>query len=285
MSSAAQHSTSTVLDTDGVLTRQQDQQPSDTSQKALSSTAYSKEVSKSDSSGGTLFPVVETRADDGKGIDGDVWMNTLPFPDGLPFSPSCSKPQRCTKKIRTKDKLHTSPDYRDPVGKSSLGARKTILDTMETITVPRNYSSWTLRMLSQHVPFSPGSKSDGEKPWKKSERLHQVGEDGRRTPPRHPTTEAPPESLCTSSDSSDKFKKQQKLVFDAGKTGLFYTLTGRNDRTRPKTAILNLVALQRMNVHALQARLTNEAAESFQTGRLDLEDLQQTLNLYSRYFR
>ncbi|KAI6810502.1 hypothetical protein KC340_g16748 [Hortaea werneckii] len=36
-----------------------------------------------------------------------------------------------------------------------------------------------------------------------------------------------------------------------------------------------------MNVHALQARLTNEAAESFQTGRLDLEDLQQTLNLYS----
>ncbi|KAI7345299.1 hypothetical protein KC354_g14811 [Hortaea werneckii] len=38
-----------------------------------------------------------------------------------------------------------------------------------------------------------------------------------------------------------------------------------------------------MNVHALQARLTNDAAESFQTGRFDrdLEDLQQTLNLYS----
>ncbi|KAI7610661.1 glutamine synthetase/guanido kinase, partial [Hortaea werneckii] len=179
MSQPAQQAMPTVDERSGAPAEPQDQQRLDTSRKDLSSTSNLKEVSDSDLSGGTLHPADEIREDEGKGIDSDIWIGTLPFPHCLPPGPGCG-------------------------------------------------------------------------------------------------------SLRSSSDSSDKFKKQQQLLFDAGKTGLFYTLTGRSDIERPKTAVLNLVALQRVNIHALQARLANDAAESFQTGRFDQdpEDLQQTLNLY-----
>ncbi|KAI7679804.1 glutamine synthetase/guanido kinase, partial [Hortaea werneckii] len=138
----------------------------------------------------------------------------------------------------------------------------------------------------------PSSASD-EKVYTSND-YHQADEDGRRTPPRLPTAEARPEALCTSSgsssesssasssDPSHRFKKLQQLVFDTGKTGLFYTLTGRNDRERPKIAVLNLVALQRMNIHKLQTHLAYNAAWGFDDGRFDEDPIwiQEQLNLY-----
>lgn len=285
MSAAAQESMSTVLETNGAPVNLQDQR-SDTSQKDLRSGPDPEAVSKSDQSDDTLFPADEIREEEGKGIDSDIWIDTLPFPDCLPPSLDCDTPQRCTEDIHPKDELHTSPENRDSAGQTSLGARKTTPDAGNTITVPPDLSSWGFLDLAGILPARKKRRSStSEDKVYKSNGYHQANEDGRRTPPRRPTTEARPDSPCAS-HPSDKYEKDEQLVFDAGKTGLFYTLTERNDRTRPKTAILNLVALQRMNVHALQARLANDAAESFQTGRFDQdpEDLQQTLNLYCRYF-
>lgn len=123
-----------------------------------------------------------------------------------------------------------------------------------------------------------------------SSKRHQTAEDGKRTPPRRPTRTARPAKIITftshGSDSAERRRQFSRDLFDAGKSSLFYTLTAKNDRTRPKTAVLNIVSLQRMNIHGLQKDLAECAAKSFADGEFDRFPLtmQDKLNRYCKCF-
>lgn len=245
----------------------QNQAPSDASQKGLSPTPNSKATSKFDSSSETLRPSDEMQEEKGNSIDRDVWIDTLPFPDCMPPSPDRRKRKRPREDIGIEYELDASPtDDNEPL---AIGISESKIE----------------RMILSAVKSALHRSAPDSIPRLLSEKTHQLIEDGRRTPPRRPATEAQPD-LLSPTVSCDKDKQQQQRLFDAGKTGLFYTLTCRNGNTQPKTAVLNLVALQRMNIHALQTRLATYAAESFQTGRFEDSAVlvQEDLNVYCECF-
>lgn len=53
-------------------------------------------------------------------------------------------------------------------------------------------------------------------------------------------------------DFDARCKHLRARLFDVSKTDIFYTLTRTNDDTQPKTAVLNICALQSLAVYQLQ---------------------------------
>lgn len=272
MSEAPHQPSPAAPETNTTLMEPQDQAPTGNSQENSSSSLGSEAVSEFDSSDDTLRPSGEIQEEEGSGIDRDVWIDTLPFPDCAPPSPCCSKLQRSVQNVHTEPELQTS----------SLGQNERLANGH-----PETQAE---RMTFNTAPFTldwgvPDSFLDGNE-FFQSSAPHQCFEDGMRTPPRPLATEAQP-NIFNHTVFHGKCKQQQQRLFDAGKMGLFYTLTSKHDRTQPKTAVLNLVALQRINVHGLQERLASHAAEGFNKDLLfmtDWETRQRLLNLYCKCF-
>lgn len=382
MSAAAQQAVSTVLEADGAPTEPQDQQPSDASQKDLSSASDSKTVSKSESSSDTLRPADEVQDQEASKVEGDVQTGTPPASAYPVPSSDASELQGTREDINTERKLQKSSaddsepspgrifqsqaekltfdlykcisrvndlcysmadweleeirmrarrndsdaskptprlDMEDPLslmpsegvllksgenetpipsslrrGDIGKDLHQSIEDGRRTNGIPPPSSGYQqqistkghqsaedLRRANDNSPSSfhrelrvsekVRQAAEDDRRLRVSEKAHQAAEDGRRTPPRARARITRPAKLITSAYASDKSKRRRALphdLFDAGKSSLFYTLTAKNDRNRPKTAVLNVVALQRMNLHALQEVLAECAATSFTDGQL-----------------
>ena len=108
---------------------------------------------------------------------------------------------------------------------------------------------------------------------------NQVVEDGRATPPVL-------ESSATNNELPvERQIKLMRSVFDAGKAGLFHTLTRRRDATAPKTSVLNITTLQHMALRELQYEIADYVAEMFTNSefRSQLRDLPPLSELLKSY--
>lgn len=234
----------------------QDQAPTGNSQENSSSSLGSEAVAEFGSSDETLRPSEEIQEEEGDGIDRDVWFDTLPFPPRSLPGLGRSELPRATEDIHVAYRVHaSSPDDHDllPYQYFDPQAERTTSDARDLNLNPRIRDA-----------FWEGSRPES----------HQLAEDGRRTPPRPSATEAQPGTF-------------DQRLFDAVKTGLLYTLTRSDDNTQPKTAVLNLFALQRTNIHGLQAELARYAAEGLERNSFDFEESeakQTLLNLYCKCF-
>lgn len=81
----------------------------------------------------------------------------------------------------------------------------------------------------------------------------------------------PPRSSTQGQNDLPSVGQQQRQLFDAGKQNLVYTLTRREDRALPKTAVLNLATLQRMTLHQLQTSIALYVGEMYETSRFPLD--------------
>lgn len=85
----------------------------------------------------------------------------------------------------------------------------------------------------------------------------QLFEDRQPTPPLPPTLKVPvPAPTDNLLDFHNRHKQLEAQLFDVGKTDLFYTLTRSDDSTQPKTAVLNISALQNLAVYQLQLEIS-----------------------------
>ncbi|KAI7233451.1 hypothetical protein KC330_g5369 [Hortaea werneckii] len=246
----------------------QDQAPTGTSQENSSPSLGSEAVAEFGSSDETLRPPNETREQEGNNIGDHVKIGTLPVPDYSLPGISLSEPQRAAEDIHTESELQTSS-----LGQNGELANEHPETQAETMTF--NTAEFTLDR-GEPEPFLEGNEFTSRDP-------HQRFEDGMRTPPRRLITGEQSDPSFTSTSSFNRRQKRRQRLFDACKTGLFYTLTRGNGKTQPKTAVLNLVALQRMNIHGLQAELARYATEIFENDSFDFdesEDRQNLLNLY-----
>ncbi|KAK3071079.1 hypothetical protein LTR53_009304 [Teratosphaeriaceae sp. CCFEE 6253] len=87
---------------------------------------------------------------------------------------------------------------------------------------------------------------------------------GSYTPPVAPglpffPTETSPSLLNT----------QLTELFDAGKDSIFYTLCHSKARSVPETAVIDIAALQQMNLHHLQWKIAGYIGRSFDVSRLE----------------
>lgn len=102
--------------------------------------------------------------------------------------------------------------------------------------------------------------------------LQQLRENKQRTPPMP----SKPSKLDTSStansvDMNARLRQLRSQLFDAGKTDLFYTLTRSQDSTQPKTAVLNIAALQHMALHQLQYDISCYVALMYRNSQFYME--------------
>ncbi|KAI6897934.1 glutamine synthetase/guanido kinase, partial [Hortaea werneckii] len=260
MSEAAHQPSTTAPEANSTPLEPQNQVPKGTSQENLSSILGSEAVSEFDFSDDTLRPSGEIQEQEGSGINGHVKTGPLPVADCSLPGPSRSEPQRPAEDIHAGGELDASSPDDGESFKNESEAERTFVGIQEP----------SLHRTVLEIQMDSVSAD-------------QSIEDGRSTPPRNSNTETLQET--PSRTLLDEYEKHKRRLFDAGKMGLFYTLTGRSDRKKPKTAVLNLAALQRMNIHGLQEDLADCAATSFENGRLsqfdqDSETRQRLLNLY-----
>lgn len=270
MSEAAHQPSPAAPEASNTPTEPQDQAPAGTSQEYSSPTAASKTVSEFHSSAETLRPSEEIQKEEGGSIGDHIKIGTPPAPSCPLPRPSCSEARRATEDIHTEPGLQTS----------SLGQNEPLANGHPEMQAERMTSNTAEFKLDQEVWFLDGIGDP-------SNRYHQCFEDGMRTPPRRLTPEEYSDPSLTSGSSFNRCQKRRQRLFDAGKASLFYTLTRSNGKTQPKTAVLNLVALQRMNIHGLQAGLARYAAMNFLHDSFDFdesEDRQTLLNLYCKCF-
>lgn len=231
-----------------------------------------------DSARWTLHHSDEVQEKGEKAIDSDVWIDALPFPDGFPPSLGCGRPRKPTRDIDTERVvLKSFPDHikPSPGGPFELEAKRTTSDGQKPAlgqsmhdgspVLPTEKKILESGTNQSHPPGALGEPGV-------SPEAHQLVEDGRRTPPRRSSRRVSNDAYVSDSlhsDLSERRRLLQRDLFNAGKMSLFYTLKAKNDRMRPKTAVLNVVALQRMNIHGLQEHLAEYAGMSFKDGQMN----------------
>jgi hypothetical protein len=94
----------------------------------------------------------------------------------------------------------------------------------------------------------------------------QAYEDGQHTPPMSFRPRIPFED-----HPQVRSRQLRSELFDAGKADLFYTLTRSQDSTQPKTAVLNIAALQHMSLHQLQYDISYYVESMFRTSHFHSE--------------
>jgi hypothetical protein len=116
--------------------------------------------------------------------------------------------------------------------------------------------------------------------------MAQVHENRQHTPP------IPSQSFNDKTDIQDdevdmqaRSHQLRSELFDAGKADLFYTLTRSKDSTQPKTAVLNIAALQHMSLHQLQYDISYYVGSMYRTSEFNMEiqglaPLAELLNSY-----
>lgn len=116
--------------------------------------------------------------------------------------------------------------------------------------------------------------------------MAQVYENRQHTPP------IPSQSFKDKTDVQDdevdmqaRSHQLRSELFDAGKADLFYTLTRSKDSTQPKTAVLNIAALQHMSLHQLQYDISYYVGSMYRTSQFNMEiqglaPLAELLNSY-----
>ena len=108
----------------------------------------------------------------------------------------------------------------------------------------------------------------------------QSMEDGRATPPV-PELESVPEQFY------DRDSRLMNDLFDAGKAGLFYTLTRKENGTAPKTSVINIATLQDLALRELQYEIAFYVHTMFQRSRFvryidNLPDLSDLMKKYCK---
>ncbi|OTA25466.1 hypothetical protein BTJ68_12674 [Hortaea werneckii EXF-2000] len=203
----------------------------------------------------------------------------------------CGKPREPTRYINTEREVHkSSPNdgKPSPGGPFELEAMSTTFNAQVSTLGQSLYGGSPAGLTENKVLefgtnhfLAPGALGGPVV----SPEAHQLVEDGKRTPPRRSSRRVSNDAYVSTSlhsDLSERRRLLQRDLFDAGKMSLFYTLKAKNDRMRPKTAVLNVVALQRMNIHGLQEHLAEYAGMSFKDGQMNQYSagVQKTLNLY-----
>jgi hypothetical protein len=136
-------------------------------------------------------------------------------------------------------------------------------------------------------PIEPIWRNDpNQGPKRPSAKAQQLYEDRQRTPPL-PTqpSKAEPAPKDDLIDIEARIRKLKSQVFDTGKTDLFYTLTRSENSTQPKTAVLNIAALQHMSLHQLQYDISYYVGLMYRTSQFHMETqgfapLAELLNSY-----
>lgn len=73
------------------------------------------------------------------------------------------------------------------------------------------------------------------------------------------------------------------ILFDAAKVEIFYTLTKKEDREKPKIAVLNIAALQRLPLHKLQQQIAEET-KGIYSSQTDYEYKGDVLHSYCKHY-
>lgn len=134
--------------------------------------------------------------------------------------------------------------------------------------------------LNNHLGRVPGFDSC------RSAYPQQVQENRQRTPPvpEAPTVpaSAPFNKLF---DFQTRHKQLKAQLFDISKADLFYTLTRSNDATQPKTAVLNISALQNLAVYQLQFEISCYVAYMYDKSRFcrELDGFTPLVDLMKKY--
>jgi hypothetical protein len=115
--------------------------------------------------------------------------------------------------------------------------------------IPEAYNT-VEKALRNNPNYGPGAR-----PYivSRSAAPQQQRENQQPTPPLpSESTEAGVEAPDTTTDSKAHNSELRSQLFDAAKADLFYTLTRSKDSTQPKTAVLNICAVQKLAVYQLQ---------------------------------
>lgn len=135
-----------------------------------------------------------------------------------------------------------------------------------------DYAKRIIKLNNMHDPDKGGSA------------VPQQGcEDRQHTPPLPNLSTSAPSTYLSGFHA--RHKQLRMKLFDTGKADLFHTLTRSNDSTQPKTAVLNISALQNLAMYQLEFELACYVEYMYRTSEFcpELDGFTPLADLMTKY--